>query len=427
MRRHIYTGAMGSVWAAIISGIFFVYFGNTIGLTRFQWGLMGSISSWLIVAQVLSARITAQSGRRKLIWFSFTISDRLVRSAGIFIALYFYANGIRGAGTVLITAVCLANLLGTMGAPPWLSWLTDIVPEREHGGFIGRRAAWIALSTIIVVIPAGFLMDSIDDAHKMRVVVLLFTFATMLGIVDILIHGTIPEPPGYVERVRSSLIRDFAQPLRDRRYRPWLMFNASWTFSMTLGGALSTLYFVENLNLKSNFLGGIIVLTAFSLLGTLLTGKASGRLIDRNGVKRVLLGSHIVWATLPLFWLFASPESALVFLGLGSVVGGISSTAGANAGEKLMTRLPAANLRPMYVAVSSTIGNFAGGFGVLAAGTVLQYFERAQPEILAGSAGGFKLLFIISFGLRLLSALIFIPRIRYQSDRDSHETMTVVS
>lgn len=33
MRKHIYTGAMGNVWAHLISGIFFVYFGNAVGMT----------------------------------------------------------------------------------------------------------------------------------------------------------------------------------------------------------------------------------------------------------------------------------------------------------------------------------------------------------------------------------------------------------
>ena len=424
MRRHIYTGSMGSIWASIISGIFFVYFGNAIGLTRFQWGLMGGISSWVIVAQIFSAKLTARIGRRKLIWFCFAISDRVIRSAGIFLALLLYINDLPGAGTVLIAGICLANLLGTMGAPPWLSWLTDIVPEEEHGRFIGKRAAWISLSTIIAVIPAGLMMDTVADEHKLTLVVALFGFATILGVADILIHGTIPEPPGFVENVRTSMLKDLIQPMKDRKFRPWLVFNAFWTFSMTLGGALSTLYFVDELNLKNNFLGGIIVLTAFSLLGTLLTGKASGRLIDRHGVKRVLFGSHIVWSILPLFWLLAGPESALLFIGLGSVFGGVSSTAGVNAGEKLMTRMPAPQLRPMYVAVSSTIGNFAGGFGVFLAGILLQVFERSDPILFSGSAAGFKILFLASFGLRLLSALILIPRIKYRGGQ-SEPAVTV--
>jgi hypothetical protein len=44
MRKHIYTGAMGRVWATLISGVLFVFFGEAIGLSPAQFGLMGGIS-----------------------------------------------------------------------------------------------------------------------------------------------------------------------------------------------------------------------------------------------------------------------------------------------------------------------------------------------------------------------------------------------
>jgi len=50
MTKHTYTGAMGSAYFALITGIFFVYFGNEIGLSRFQWGVMGSVGSVLLLA-----------------------------------------------------------------------------------------------------------------------------------------------------------------------------------------------------------------------------------------------------------------------------------------------------------------------------------------------------------------------------------------
>ena len=84
-----------------------------------------------------------------------------------------------------------------------------------------------------------------------------------------------------------------------------------------------------------------------------------------------------------------------------------------------MTRMPLPESRPMYVAVSSTAGNFAGGFGVLLAGIILQTFERAEPLLFSGSAGWFRLLFLISFGLRLISTLIFVPRIQYGGQAQS--------
>ena len=93
MRKHIYTGAMGNIWASLISGLFFVYFGTAVGLTPFLWGLMGGLSSWVVVAQLLSASMTERIGRRKLVWFWFAILDRVLRLAGILLSLWMWQNG----------------------------------------------------------------------------------------------------------------------------------------------------------------------------------------------------------------------------------------------------------------------------------------------------------------------------------------------
>jgi MFS family permease len=182
---------------------------------------------------------------------------------------------------------------------------------------------------------------------------------------------------------------------------------------MTLGGALGTLYFVTELGISNNFLGGTVVLTSLSLLGGVLTGRSSGRLVDRYGVKRVLFGGHLFWALLPFFWLIATPEKALVILGAASLISGTGSAAAMNAATKLVTRMPPAESRASYIAVSSAIGNTAGGLGVILAGTLLQLLaDHASPAFLSWSANGFRALFVLSLALRLGSTLFLVPRIR---------------
>ena len=411
MRKHIYTGAMGNIWATLIGGMYFVYFGTVIGMSPFQWGVMASVSSWVIVAQILSARIAERTGRRKLMWFWFAMADRVFRFAGIVGALFLWRSGSAAAGTVLITAICVANFFGTMGAPPWLSWLADIIPEEEHGRFWGRRAMWVAVSSICVIVPAGFIADRIPEEVKIYAVAGIFAGATLVGVIDLLIHGTIPEP--MAERLnRSNLMSDLLAPLKDIRFRPWIVFNTCWTFSMTFGGALSTVYFVNYLGIRNNFLGGAIVLSSFQLLGTIITGQYSGKIVDRLGVKHMLSIGHFFWALLPLFWFFAEPGNALVLLGIGSLLGGSSSTAAANAANKLITRFPPPQNRATYIAVSTTFGSVAGGVGVFAAGLVLTLVQSSGLESLAWTADGYRILFIISAVLRMASALLLLPRIR---------------
>jgi MFS family permease len=410
MRKHIYTGAMGSIWASLIGGIFFVYFGTAIGMSRFQWGLMGGISSWLIATQLLSAFVTERTGRRKVIWFIFAVMDRGLRMGGILFAFWLWQKHISYGAVVLIASVALANFFGTMASPPWMSWLADIIPEKHHGTFWGRRTAWIAFSTIAVVLAAGFIADRIPTEHKLQTVMLIFMAATIIGIVDLAIHGTIPEPTMAMPK-RDGFWAQILKPMKDRRFRPWLTFNACWTFAMTLGGSLVTIYFLEELGIKKNFLGGMVVITTVTLLGSLVTGKWSGTMVDRLGTRTVLFRGHVFWATLPLFWLVASPTTALIWVGASSLVGGISTTAATSAANKLITRLPPAENRAMYVAVSTSVGSIAAGFGVITAGIVLGWLENWHVVFAGHLLGGFHVLFIVSFCFRALCTALLIPRI----------------
>jgi len=408
MRKHIYTGAMGNVWATLISGLFFVYFGTTVGVTEFQWSLMAGISSWLISAQMISAILTERTGRRKLIWFAFALAERSLRLVGILAALWLSFHNHGWAALALIVSVCLSNFMGTMSSPPWLSWLADIIPEDQHGSFYGRRSAWIAVSVVAVVVPSGYLLDRIPEAHKLQAVTLLFVAATIIGLLDLLIHGTLPEPPMELAP-RAQVLRAVLTPLRDPAFRPWLIFNGCWTFSMTTGGVLATIFFVEDLQLKRNFLGGAVVVTSVGLVGSVLTGQWSGRLVDRLGPKTMLYWGHMVWASLPLFWVLATPATAMVWLALASLVGGTSSTAANTASNKFITRFPPPEKRAMYCAVSSSLGNLAGGIGVIIGGLIIDSLKGWHMELAGWTFGPFQVTFVVSSALRFLAAGILIP------------------
>ena len=410
MRKHIYTGAMGNIYGTLIGGILFVFFGTTVGISRFQWGIMGGITSWLIATQIFSALLTERTGRRKVIWFSCAIADRGLRFVGIIAAYLLWCSGSTYAGTVLISTIAIANFFGTMASPPWLSWLADIIPEHEHGAFWGRRTAWIALWSIVAVVVAGGFADWVSEDHKVVAVMGIFAAATFLGILDLVIHGTIPEPKMAMSR-ESHFWREVFQPVRDRNFRPWLVFNFCWTFAMTLGGALASIYFLDNLGVRSNFTGGMLAIVVTSLLGTLATGRFSGRLVDRVGTAKVLLWGHIVWAFLPAFWFVASSGWKLWWLCFSSTLGGVSVTAATTAANKLITRVPPPENRAMYIAVSTTIGSIAAGLGAFAAGAILGVLEGWSWDAGPIDLEGFHVLFAISFVLRLVFAIAFVPRI----------------
>jgi hypothetical protein len=411
MRRHIVTGALGTIWGTLLTGIVYVFFGNTIGMTSLQWGVLGGITSWVVAVQPLGALLAERAGSRKAVWFWFAMADRLVRAAGIAGAYLLWRAGQPFAYLLLIAAVCAATLLGNMSNAPWFGWLATLIPREVQGTFWGRRDSWISLAVIVVTIPSGLLMDLVPAGAKPATAFAVLMAASLVGMADLLLHAAIPEPP--VPRgPRRAGLSNMLAPLRDRRFRPWLVFNACWNFSLFLGGALVALYFMENLGFKGNLLGGMIAINGVTLLGTIVAARTVGRMVDRRGIQRVLMLGHLFWSLLPAIWCLATPPTAILWISISSIVGGIFPAAATNAATKLVTRFPPPEESGMYMGVSSMVGNIFGGFGALAAGGFLQAMGSWSFPVGRLTLSAFPVLFLVSSGLRLASTIVLVPMVR---------------
>ena len=411
MRKHIFTGTLGSAWGTVITGIILVYFGNAIGMSQFQWGILGGLSAWVVVVQPLGALLGERAGSRKLVWFWTALTDRVLRLAGIVASFLLWRAGHPGAYLVFIVGICVATLIGNLSPGPWYGWLATIIPHEVQGTFWGRRDSWISLVVIAVILPSGLLMDLVPEGQKLEIAAVILAAASVLGFVDILVHGTIPEPP-LAGKSTGGSFRGMLAPLRDKRFRPWLLFTGTWNLTQGLGGALCVLYFMENLGFKNDLLGGMFAVTVTGLLGIFLAARTVGRLVDRIGIKRVLFISYFFWCLIPGIWLFATPRTAILWVGLAGLIGGIFPAAANNAGVKLVTRFPAPEDSGMYMAVSTMVGSIAGGLASLIAGSFLRLMGERAFTVLGLVVSAFPLLFVASFILRLVTTFTLLPRVR---------------
>jgi MFS family permease len=135
-------------------------------------------------------------------------------------------------------------------------------------------------------------------------------------------------------------------------------------------------------------------------------------MVDRFGVKRMLAVSHLFWAIVPALWLFATPRSALFWVGFAGLLGGVFSASAANASVKLSTRFPAPQDAAMYMSIFSMIGSLAAGFGALAAGLFLSAAGAWSVTILGLVVTAFPVLFVLSTLGRFATLFTLLPRVR---------------
>ena len=408
MRRHILTGTMGTLYGVLTTGMFLVAFGNAIGVSIEQWGILTAICSFAIAFQLVSAYWGARVGYRRLIWYVLEISSRLIRGSGLLVALAFFLWwGSHWAPLAMISFLCVGSFFAAAATPVWYSWLADIIPEKVHGRFMGRRDMWISIGTIVVLIPCSYYLDVTPDDFIVPALAAVFCVGLVLGIIDMGMHRVIPEPPA-ARKSDGTFREQILAPLANRDFRFWLFFTIVWNFAMFLGGSLCTVYFLDNLGIRKNFLGGAIALIAVPYIGTMITSLWSGALVDRIGVKRVLIASHFCWAILPAFWIVATPATALFWLTVSSALGGAGCSAAVNAANKYILRVPPRSQRAMYLAVTACLNNFSGGIASLIAGYFLAGLAGRHWMFLGKDWVPFELLFVISFVLRLASwSLLF--------------------
>lgn len=408
LRRHIYTGVMGNTYLTLTTNMFLVAFGTIVHVSVFQWGVVGAVSAFAIVFQLFSAYASIRYGYRRLIWILTEGANRVLRTVAFALAYFFLIKGDPAMGaSLLVLFLCVASFFGAAAQPPWLSWLADLIPEQLQGRFIGRRDAWIAFGTICVIVPVSYVLDAVGPSLKAPALAVAAIGGCLVGMVDLVLHRQIPEPEcacdneGFVEHVMA--------PIRDRQFLPWLVFSTVWNFGMNLGAVLSFVYFVDDLGIRNNYLGGTLALIVVPLLGTFCTSRLSGWLIDTWGIRNVLFVSHALWGIQPLFWLLATPGTAIIWLCVSSVVGGASTSASVNASIKLMTRMPARNRRAMYLAVATCCNSLASGVAILGAGWFIDVFSRVHWNLAGHTVGAFQVVFIASMALRLASWLLIFP------------------
>jgi MFS family permease len=405
MRKHIYTGMMGSTYGTLLSGMFFVAYARQIGVEALGFGVLSAFCQFSVVGQLISAYHTNRSGQRKKLWYRSELFSRLLRLGAVVGSFLLFPYSPMLASVALLGLVIGSSFCLSLSLPPWQSWLSSIIPAHRHGRFMGLRSAWIALATLAVVLPCGYLLDRAATGQKMTMLAGIFAFGLAIGFVDLFIHRTIPEPAVPPDR-QTRFFRQILTPLRDRRYRPWLVFRVAWHFSWMLGGAMALPYWLMKLGVEKNFLMGTMMLMGLPLLLATFTGKYIGVLVDRVGTRRVLIVSHLAWSTLPILWMLATPQTAMILLPASAAIGSLAFRGSYQAASKIQTRSAPPQRTAMYVATSTFAAAVAGGLGALTGGALVHLLGGLSLQVGWKVFGGFEFVFLLSLVGRFASSTL---------------------
>ncbi|MCK6474344.1 MAG: MFS transporter [Planctomycetes bacterium] len=220
---------------------------------------------------------------------------------------------------VLLLAVVVYFLGGHFSNPPWVSLISDLVPERGRGEFFGRYTR-----TVLVVSLAGqtavgvafWIYDRPDAAAWVFLSAFAVSLVARLGSVWQLMK--VREPKFEAPAESHFTFWDFLRRSPKSNYARFVFFVGMVHFGTQLSGPFFYPYWLYDLGYPPwQWVG----LSAASSLAAVVTMLFWGRFADRFGAKLLMRYTSVVIALIPVWWMVFDNVWVLI---LSNAVGGMA-------------------------------------------------------------------------------------------------------
>jgi MFS family permease len=367
MNYSIAAGGSGALFLTVCNNqpIFNVYMLNHLGVSPELLGTLLALMQLSGVLQLLSIIAYSLLPRRKPFWMAGHLVHRLAGLAVAASAAVFASGAGRAPAALLVSAAMIASWAAmNLSSSGWMSWMADLIPEESRGSFFLRRSAVFQGVTVAWFFLASVLLDLFADESRSWAYVLIFGVGAAGGVMDILLHVAIREPP------RSARPRftaaDFAAPLHDRNFLRYSVSIGLAVLALNLAGPFQAPYVTarDAVGAPNVWLG---IMTVISILTWMSIAPLWGFIMDRYGRKPAVFMGFLVGLT-TLGYVFLTPGDYAYVLPLLSLAGGFFGPAFWEGSNQLMLTLAPPERRVVYISWYNTILGLVSALGPLAGG-----------------------------------------------------------
>ena len=424
MKASYLGGSLSILWIVTCTPlqILTVFVRNHLGAGSTILGLMVGLVNLMAVLNLLSIRMVKKlKGERKPLYLLTALFQRLMAFPIAFAAFRVAAGGSREEGIILVVAAAVgAALFGNIGGSVWWSWMADLIPEGSRARFFGHRSSITQVVNLTFFFTATLMIDLYLD-RVFIVYGILYTLAGLAGLLDLMIHLSIPEPK--VEDRSAFSRKDFFRPLRDKKFRSFCIILGLYLFSFNLAAPFIASYTIDPAGggAPAVWLGVTFVI---SQLTWILTAPFWGVLMDRMGKKPVVIigGLYILsWTG----YLFLDPGNYQYLLPIIAVSGGLLAPAFWEGISQFMLSLSPERYRTSYSAWYWTAFGVSASISPLLGGAL--YDLLAAHPIVIGSItpGPFQVLASLSI-LMVLFSLTHMGRIPVPKEKSVRAVISTI-
>jgi len=372
-----------------------------LGGSSLHFSLLTMIVPLASLLQPLFGDTLQRLGRRKLF---FLVTGSIHRALWIGVGAVAIARvGSDSAVWLILGLVLISHTSGAGTTTSWLSWVSDLAPDKVRGRFFGRRNMLGKLSGLLFSFAFGAYLRYRPAPEKFFHVMVL---CAAVGLCDIWIHSRVPDPP--MVRRSTGFFSNLFVPLRDRNYRRLILYMAGLNFAVYVAGPFFYPFLLRDLDMSYLQIAFFFELVQY--LSFAVSYWVWGFFIDRFGNKPVLLISSAGIVTVALIYVPTAP-GLLWPLAVMSIASGACWAGQQIALVNLQIGLPPREVRAAYIAGFLMVTGFASVLGCVTGGAIAIIFADFRTTFFGLPFSEYKLLFILSSALRLFP---LIPLVRLE-------------
>lgn len=308
----------------------------------------------------------------------------------------------------LVALWCAYQVLEYLGTVALWSWLADLVPLRIRGRFLGRRERWMAAGQAAGMLACGLFVWKWQKTWPGQAKWIGYAIPACAGaalmIAALAPLARIPAAKFSRAAVRGATLSAMLAPLLDSRFLRLLLFGSWFSFFNGIIESPQATFPYKVLGMQ---IFAMLWLKTGLRLGQVAVGPQVGRLIDRLGNRRVMMGSMLLVAQAPLFYFLATEQQPWWIVAAWAMW---IAYVGLNIGlPNLMLKLAPRESNTPYIAVWFTVTGLCFAGSTLLGGTLLDRYG----DVMFTCPGAYRLdfyhaAFLLGWLARSLGALLLL-------------------
>jgi MFS family permease len=323
---------------------------------------------------------------------------------------------------IFALVVFISNLGNAVCGVTWSASVSELVPLNIRGRYFGTRNMMFGFWALIATLVAGQVAERFENA--LWIFGIIFSVAACSRLVGLFFLTRMKFPAQVMERQpQRAPLATFTEVFRDRNFLRLLLFTGLFGLFFNAGQPFYSVFALKGLPFT---LGDLVVLTTLQTLGTLISLRTWGILVDRFGNKPVMLTTALIWLSVAaVSWLFSSPTHYqhlyATFFVTGFMLAGFQQVGQFN----LMIKMVPTENRAHYLSVYFSFTNLLIAAGPLLGGLAL----RSLPESIGYIGGlhvtGYHCVIVGSIVLCLFS-LLLLQTVREPAARTLRDLVNVM-